>query len=124
MRARIAPTSRQVASTWRAFAVYGTLVVAAGLGAGRVDAQADSGTRVKRIDNRAHVSFVAENGMRGADSAHASVYALYPGTIDIAKTVDRARATLGDTLHYTLIVSHRGVVPVKGLVVRDALPAG
>ena len=92
-----------------------------------VRARVNSGTAGTTITNNALVTFNGNDRNTANNRASASVRPVAPPapSLSISKTADKSGAVApGDTLTYTVNVTNTGNVPLSGVNVSDALPAG
>ncbi|UJF35799.1 DUF7507 domain-containing protein [Paenibacillus hexagrammi] len=74
------------------------------------------------ITNRSSVSFTS-GSFSGVAFSNDNAIPLYEPIINLVKSTSEARATVGDTIVYTLVVSNSGNLPAQ-VTVFDAIPTG
>ena len=92
-----------------------------------VRARVSSGTAGSTVTNNALVTFNGNDRNTANNRASASVRPVAPPnpSLSVSKTADKSGAVApGDTLTYTVNVTNTGNVPLPGVNVSDALPAG
>ena len=92
-----------------------------------VRARVSSGTAGSTVTNNALVTFNGNDRNTANNRASASVRPVAPPnpSLSVSKTADKSGAVApGDTLTYTVNVTNTGNVPLPGVNVSDAVPAG